>query len=175
MLNYSNTHRKDPKVKSNAFKCAITLALVFFTCFILFTYDKAILAGLDVFFTGAGHLIANAFMGTVSFLKPMFDSIGIYLLWACVFIWLWSLCVFTKVKADCLESNKQWQKIGHLTSVILIVYCIFYSVSLGEKIGNSDGAFAATFIFLGIFSNVYLILISISRKEEDEARSQSHN
>lgn len=158
MLNYSNTHRKDPNIKSNALKCAITLAIIFLIGFVFYNYNEPILNGLEASFTA-----------TCEFLKPMFKIIGYYILWCFGFASLWSICVFCKIKPDCLESNTQWQKICHVISVSLVIYTMLYCTSLEKGPENSlHGITAMCFLMFGFLSNVFIAIAAAARRDDEK-------
>lgn len=128
MLNYSNTHRKDPKTKSNAFWCAVTLSSIFIVGFLLINYYEAVFSGIVYVLSGIWHGISISFVATANFLKPVFESVGGYILSALSFLLLWSICVYTKTEKTCIQSVKDWRNISFSIMTILLLYLALYMV-----------------------------------------------
>jgi hypothetical protein len=159
MLNYSNTHRKDPKTKSNAFWCAVTLASIFTVGFLLINYYEAIFSGIKYVFTGIWAGISIAFVSTANFSKPVLAVAGNYIVGILAFAWLWSLCVYSKTETTCFQSIIEWRNICIVINSILLLYLTVYFVYFGinfEKVPAYAHFYLVIYLF-GIFSYIYLI------------------
>jgi len=159
MLNYSNTYRKDPKTKSNAFWCAVTLASIFTVGFLLINYYQAIFSGIEYVLAGIWSGISIAFISTANFFKPVFEVAGNYILAALAFAWLWSLCVFTKTETTCFQSLIEWRNIGIAINTILLLYVTVYFVYFAknfEYMPSYTASYLAFYLF-GFISYIYLL------------------
>lgn len=130
MLNYSNTHRRDPNVGKYALKCALTLACVLAVGFILFNYGLLICQGIISVIGVISSAVATGFVATSKFLNPVFAAVGQYMLWACLLVCLWSLCVYCKIDDNCEESKMQWRLIGLSANSFFFLYTILYMIYL---------------------------------------------
>lgn len=126
MLNYSNTHRKDPKTKSNAFWCAVTLATIFTTFFVLINYYETIFSGIEYIMVSVWSGISIVFISIVNFLKPVLEVAGNYIFAVFAFAWLWSICVFNKTETTCFQSIIEWRNIGVILTTSLLIYVTIY-------------------------------------------------
>jgi hypothetical protein len=149
MLNYSNTHRRDPHVKKYALKCALTLAAIIAVGFILFNYAGAIWHGISASFL----FICSGVVATANFLKPVFSSVGQYILWGGLLVCLWSLCVYFKIDEDCEASKMQWRFFGVSANAFLFIYTILYFVYLN----NNDDPFTKYGPFYGFLWFYFII------------------
>lgn len=152
MLNYSNTHRRDPNVKKYAFKCALTLASIVIIGFILINYYAIIWYGISTAVQVLCSGISYVFVAIAQFLKPIFSSVGQYLLWFSFLVCLWTLCVFCKIDNDCNQSKDQWTIITIFANSFFLFYTIFYMIYLGL---NED-PFSK---YMPIYVTFYLYLI----------------
>jgi hypothetical protein len=168
MLNYSNNHRKDPAIRSNALKCGLTLFTVFVLAIILNKYYKEIGYGLGVFFSALAYGLETAFVSTVEFLKPVLNSVGYYIMLIAVFLSLWAPCVFFKVKDDCLESSRQWLKNVCIVHTVSFLYLGMYYMHTK----NMNDEYAHVYNIIPCFIPFVLLLVIVEhsrRKEENTA------
>lgn len=165
MLKYSNEHRKDPSIKSNAVKCGITLFTIFVVAIILNNYYKEIGYGLGVFFSAFAYGIETAFVSTVQFLKPVLNSVGYYIMLIAVFLSLWATCVFFKIKDDCLESSSQWLKNVCIVHTLSFLYLGMYAMH--TKNMNDPNAYIYNILPCFIPFILLLVIVEHSRRKEE--------
>lgn len=169
MLNYSNTHRRDPHVKKYALKCALTLAAIIAVGFILFNYGESIWYGICVVFNGFCSGVATGFVATAQFLKPVFASVGQYILWGGLLVCLWSLCVYCKIDNDCEASKIQWRLIGLSANSLLFLYTILYMVYLNynEDPFSKYSQLYSFLYFYWVFSGAFFVF---PYRDEDNSK-----
>ena len=169
MLNYSNTHRRDPHVKKYALKCALTLAAIIAVGFILFNYGESIWYGICVVFNGFCSGVATVFVATAQFLKPVFASVGQYMLWGILLVCLWSLCVFCKIDDNCEESKIQWRLIALTANSFLFLHTVLYMIYLSH---NEDpfSKYYALYSGLYFYWMVSTVCLVFSFQDEDNSK-----
>jgi hypothetical protein len=133
MLNYSNTHRRDPNVKKYALKCALTLAAIVALVFVLYNYGESIWHGISTIITVICSGVSTGFVATADFLKPVFSSVGQYIVWAGLLVSLWALCVYFKIDENCEASKMQWRLFGVSANAFLFLYTILYMIYLNNN------------------------------------------
>lgn len=153
MLNYSNTHRRDPHVKKYALKCALTLAAIVALGFVFFNYGESILYGISTVIKVICSGVATGFVATSDFLKPVFASIGQYIVLGGLLVCLWSLCVYFKIDENCETSKMQWKIFGVSANAVLFLYTILYMIYLS----NSDDPFRQYGPFFGFLWFYFVI------------------
>lgn len=156
MLKYSNTHRRDPNVGKYALKCALTLIGVLAVGFILFNYGLLICQGISSVIEVVCSAVATGFVATSKFFNPVFVAVGQYMLWACLLLCLWSLCVYCKIDANCEESKNQWRIIGLGFNTLLFIYTILYVIYLNY---NEDPF--SKYGFLYVFLSLYVMMSTV--------------
>lgn len=160
MLNYSNIHRKDPKTKSNAFWCAVTLSSIFIVGFLLINYYEAIFSGIEYVLAGIWSGISIAFVATANFSKPVLAVAGNYILGVLSFAFLWSFCVYSKTETTCFQSLIEWRNIAVALNSVLFLYLTVYLVYFGlnfERVPSYVQLYPVIYLFV-MYSYVYLII-----------------
>jgi len=167
MLNYSNTHRRDPNVKKHALKCALTLAAIVALGFILFNYGGAIWYGISTTIEVVYSVVAGGFVATAQFLKPVFSAVGQYMLWACLLVCLWSLCVYCKIDPNCKESIFQWRIIGLGATSFFFLYTLLYMIYLNL---NEDpfSEYGRIYAFLWVFMLMFIACFTLDNSDQDK-------
>lgn len=167
MLNDLNTHQKDTNIAKNALKCAMLLAFIFLTLFILIYYRSSIYSGGLFVLYSISNIITTVFVSSAQILKPVFDSVGIYIIVFSAFVSLWSFCVFSKIHYEFFATSAQWFKISFIALVSSILYNIIYVVYLetsNNPVHNYGGVYALLAIIY-TFLLIFLLSEHIDRKK----------
>lgn len=171
MTNNSNTHRRDPHVKKYALKCAFTLATIIALGFILFNYGESILYGIFTVIKVISSGLSAACVSTSDFLKPVFASVGQYIVWFGLLVSLWSLCVYFKIDENCEASKIQWRILGVSANAFSFLYTILYIFYLNN---NEDPL--SQYVKFYKFLCFYLIVSGMCFviEDEDEYKDKSN-
>lgn len=130
MLNDKNPYQTDPDSIKYAFNCGLILLVA--VCIIGMTtyYFDGIYSVIKDSFLMVGSSIASISNSVFEFVKGVFVTAGLYLMWTFMVVTLWTACVMSKIGRDYVLSRNRWKR-ATITSLILYIITTLFVIILG--------------------------------------------